>query len=195
MGEPKRRATYEDLMRVPDTKVAEIIDGELFVSPRPASPHAFAATVLGADLVGPFHRDPDDPAGSGGWWIVLEPELHFTDDVVVPDWAGWRRTRMPTYPLVPYFTLAPDWVCEVISPSTGRLDRSRKMGVYAREGVAHLWFVDPLLHTVEVYGLEEGRWVVLATHAERDVVRIEPFEQVEMHVGRWWPPAAPGAGA
>src|SRR5262249_30281524 len=95
---PKRRATYEDLMEVPDTKVAEIIEGELVVNPRPGSPHAHAATVIGSDIVGPFHRAPGDPAGPGGWWILLEPELHLGDDVLVPDWAGWRRTRMPVFP-------------------------------------------------------------------------------------------------
>jgi Uma2 family endonuclease len=189
MGEPKRRATYEDLMQVPDTKVAEIIDGELIVSPRPASPHTHTASVLGADVLGPFHRDPDDPAGTGGWWILLEPEMHFADDVLVPDWAGWRRSRMPEYPRAPYFTLAPDWICEVVSPSTGRIDRSRKMRIYAREGVAHLWFVDPLLETVEVYRLEAGRWVVVVTHAGDEAARIEPFDQVEMRLARWWPPA------
>src|SRR5262245_49990018 len=188
MGEPKRRATYEDLMHVPDTKVAEIIDGELIVSPRPASPHAHAATILGVDVVGPFHRDPADPSGVGGWWILLEPELHFGDDVLVPDWAGWRRERMPVFPHAPWFTLAPDWVCEVISPSTARIDRSRKMRIYAREGVGHLWFVDPLLQTLEVYRLESSRWVVAATQAGDDVARIEPFDAIELRLARWWPP-------
>ena len=195
MAEPKRRATYEDLMQVPDTKIAEIIDGELIVSPRPASPHAHAATVLGTDVVGSFHGDPEDPGRRGGWWILLEPELHFGDDVVVPDWAGWRRARMPTFPNAPYFTLAPDWVCEVISPSTGRVDRSRKMRVYAREGVAHLWFVDPLQQTVEVYRLEAGRWVVVTTHGGDASARIEPFDAVEMRLARWWPPLTPGPTA
>ena len=129
MAAPKRRATYEDLMQVPDTKVAEILDGELFVSPRPASPHAWAGTAIGAFVHSSFHGDGDPlaPARPGGWWIVFEPELHFAEDVLVPDIAGWRRERMPSFPLVPYFTLAPDWVCEVVSPSTGRIDRSRKM--------------------------------------------------------------------
>src|SRR5205823_1804949 len=145
MGPPKRRATYEDLMQVPDTKVAEIIDGELVVSPRPASRHAHAATVLGSDVTGPFHRGPGDPAGPGGWWILLEPELHLAEDVLVPDWAGWQRDRLPVFPDTPAFTQVPDWVCEVISPSTGRIDRSRKMRIYAREGVSHLWFVEPQL--------------------------------------------------
>jgi Uma2 family endonuclease len=185
---PKRRATYEDLMEVPDTKVAEIIDGELVVSPRPASPHTHAASVIGGDLVGSFHRDPADPSGPGGWWILVEPELHLADDVIVPDWAGWRRERMPVFPDTPAFRQAPDWVCEVISPSTGRIDRSRKMRIYAREGVSHLWFVEPLLETLEIYRLEAGRWVVAGTHGGDDAARAEPFESVELHIGRWWMP-------
>jgi Uma2 family endonuclease len=97
---------------------------------------------------------------------------------------------MPVFPNAPYFTLAPDWVCEVISPSTGRIDRSRKMRIYAREGIAHLWFVDPLAETLEVYRLESGRWIVAATHAGDETVRIEPFEPAEMRLARWWPPLA-----
>jgi len=186
--EPKRRATYEDLMQVPDTKVAEIIDGELVVSPRPASPHANAATVLGADLVGRFHRNAGDPAGPGGWWILIEPELHFAEDVVVPDWTAWRRERMPVLRNAPFFTIAPDWVCEVVSPSTGRIDRSRKMRIYAREGVEHLWFVDPIARTLEIYRLEAGRWVVVAVHGGDDVVRAEPFDAIEVRLDRWWLP-------
>ena len=182
----KRRATYEDLMEVPDTKVAEIIDGELVVSPRPASPHARAASALGGALYGPFDRDPGSPAGPGGWWLLLEPELHFGEDVVVPDWAGWRRDRMLQMPRVPFFTAAPDWVCEVISPSTGRIDRSRKMHIYAREGVGHLWLVDPLVETLEAYRLEAGRWMVLGTRAGDEVVRVEPFEAAELDLARWW---------
>jgi Uma2 family endonuclease len=185
---PKRRATYEDLMQVPDTKVAEIIDGELVVSPRPASPHARAATAVGVDIAGPFDREPGDPAGPGGWWILLEPELHLRDDVLVPDWAGWRREGMRVLPDTPAFTQAPDWVCEVISPSTGRIDRSRKMRIYAREGISHLWFVEPQLQTLEVYRLEAGRWVVLGTYAGDDAVRAEPFEAAELRIGRWWMP-------
>src|SRR5262245_41705129 len=114
-------------MKVPDTMVAEIIDGELFISPRPASPHAYAASVIFGDAFGMFGRPPGDPAGSGGWWLLFEPELHLRDDVLVPDIAGWRRQRMPEVPNVAAFTQPPDWVCEVISPSTGTIDRARKM--------------------------------------------------------------------
>jgi Uma2 family endonuclease len=166
--------------------VAEIIDGELFATPRPASPHALAGSMIGAALIGTFG---DSPAGSGvpgGWWILDEPELHLAEDVLVPDLAGWRRARMPTFPKVAAFELAPDWVCEVISPSTAAIDRGRKMRVYAREGVGHLWVVDPILHTLEVYRLEDGRWVVASTHAGAEQVHAEPFEALAVDIGRWW---------
>jgi Uma2 family endonuclease len=186
MAAPKRRATYEDLRRVPDNLVAEIIDGELFTSPRPASPHARAAAMIAGDFFGEFDRPPGDPEGPGGWWLLFEPELHFGDDVLVPDLAGWRRARLPSLPNVAAFVLAPDWVCEVISPSTGVIDRGRKMRVYAREGVEGLWIVDPILRTLEIYRLEAGRWVVAATHGGADVVRPEPFAEVEVRLARWW---------
>lgn len=181
----KRRATYADLMQVPDHLVAEIIDGELVTNPRPASPHAWASSRIGQDL-GPFSDRPAAPGGPGGWWIVDEPELHLGQDVLVPDLAGWRHERMPRVPNVAYFSLAPDWACEVVSPRTGRLDRSRKMGVYAREGVRHLWLVDPLARTLETYRLEATRWIVVGNHGGDDRVRAEPFEAVEVALERWW---------
>src|SRR5262245_28194447 len=121
----KRRATYEDLVQVPDHLVAEIIDGELITSPRPASPHAWTTSVLGQDL-GPLNGRGGRPDRPGGWWILFEPELHFGEDVLVPDLAGWRHEHLPVLRDVPYFTLAPDWACEVISPRSGRIDRARK---------------------------------------------------------------------
>ena len=127
-----RPATYEDLCNVPDHKVAEILDGELIVSPRPALRYASASSRLGGILGGPFDLGPDGP---GGWWILDEPELHLRDDILVPDLAAWRRERLPFVPDAAYMTLAPDWACEVISPSTERIDRSRKMRIYAREDV------------------------------------------------------------
>ena len=184
MDVPKRRATYEDLMQVPDHLVAEIIDGELVASPRPASPHTWASSVIGQDL-GPCNGRPGSPDRPGGWWILDEPELHFRDDVLVPDLAAWRHERMPILPRVAFFTLAPDWVCEVVSPGTGRVDRSRKMGIYAREGIRNLWFVDPLARTLEVYRLEDGRWVVAATYGGDDVVRAEPFDAIAVGLERW----------
>ena len=182
----KRNATYDDLCALPDHMVAEIIDGDLFASPRPASPHALASSMLGAVLIAGFGGEPGGAGVPGGWWILDEPELHFGQNVLVPDLAGWRRERMPTVPDVAGFQLAPDWVCEVISPSTGEIDRGRKMRVYARERVGHLWIVDPILRTLEVYRLEDGRWVVASTHAGTEQIRAEPFEAVPLDMRRWW---------
>jgi Uma2 family endonuclease len=100
--------------------------------------------------------------------------------------AGWRRERMPVIPNVAYFELAPDWVCEVVSPTTGALDRRRKMPSYARQGISHLWLVDPLAKTLEVFRLEADRWVVWSTHAGSEAVRAEPFAAVEIDLTRWW---------
>ena len=125
----------------PPNKVAEIVDGELFLSPRPASPHALAASAIAEELGPPFKRGRGGP---GGWVIVYEPELHLASDVLVPDLAGWRRTRMPLAPNAPFFTLAPDWICEVLSPGSARLDRKGKMPIYGPEGVPNAWLVDPI---------------------------------------------------
>jgi Uma2 family endonuclease len=185
MKPARRRATYADLLEVPEHLVAEIVDGDLYATPRPASPHARAATAIGQDL-GPFDREPGGKGAPGGWWILFEPELHLGEDVVVPDLAGWRQNRMPTIPNVPYFKLAPNWICEVVSPTTGRLDRVRKMPVYARERVGHLWLVDPLQHTLEIYRLEGDRWIVASTHGGVERVMAEPFADLEIELKRWW---------
>ena len=180
-----KRATYEDVLNAPENKVAEILDGELFLSPRPAPRHAVASSRLGRFL-GPF-----DEGGPGGWWILHEPELHFGEQVVVPDLAGWRRERLPAMPEEAFFSLAPDWVCEVLSPSTGRIDRGRKLRIYAEAGVAHAWLVNPLERTLEVLRLREGAWTIVAVCCDSDTVRIEPFEAIELELGRLWvdPPA------
>lgn len=186
MSAAPRRATYDDLLAVPEHMVAEIVDGELFTSPRPATRHARAATVIGQDLGSRFDGPPGGSDAPGGWWFLFEPELHFGGDVLVPDLAGWRRERMPRIPDAANLTLAPDWVLEVLSPSTARLDRAKKMPVYAREGVRHLWLIDARTHTLEVYRLEAGRWVVASAHGGDETVRAEPFEVVTLAPGRWW---------
>jgi len=177
MNLARRRATYQDILDLPESIVGEIIDGELYTSPRPASPHARASSMIGSDLVGSFDGPSGDP---------VAPEIHFGADVVVPDLAGWRRERMPAIPNVPYFELAPDWVCEVVSPSTGALDRGRKMHVYARAGIPHLWLVDPLAKTLEVYRFEADHWIVAGTYAGDGPVRAEPFDGIALSLQRWW---------
>jgi Uma2 family endonuclease len=179
----KQDANYADLCAVPDNFVAEIIAGELYATPRPALLHAHAASVLGIELGGPFHRGRHGP----GCWVLLdEPELHFGADVLVPDIAGWRRERLPAVPPAAFMTLAPDWLCEVLSPSTETLDRTRKLAIYAQEGVGHVWLLNPLLETLEVMRLEAQRWLLLAVHEGRDRVRAEPFDAVELELGALW---------
>src|SRR5206468_4694835 len=134
-------------------------DGELVVSPRPAAPHAYAASEIAADLLPAFHG-AEARTGPGGWWILPEPELHFVEEVLVPDFAAWRCDRMSTVPNTAAFTLAPDWLCEIISPSSVRHDRIAKMRKYAREAVAAVWLVDPLARTFESLRLDGMRWTV-----------------------------------
>jgi Uma2 family endonuclease len=178
-----RPATYDDLMKVPDTMVAEIVNDELHASPRPALRHARAASSLSVFIGGPYQHGRGGP---GGWWILHEPELHFGRNVVVPDLAGWRRTRLPQVPDTAYASLAPDWICEILSPSTVSLDRLKKLAIYAREKVQHAWLLDPIARTLEVLRLEADRWVILATHGGDDVVRAEPFVEIDLELASLW---------
>ena len=179
----RKRATYEDILNAPENVVAEILDGELFLTPRPSFLHGVASSVLGGEIGPPFHRGRGGP---GGWWIIFEPELHLGADVLVPDLAGWRRERMPTPPEGVGVTVFPDWVCEVLSPSTERTDRMRKLRIYAREGVGHAWLVSPDQRTLEIFRLKEGQWVLLAVYGDDEVLRAEPFDAIELDLLPLW---------
>lgn len=179
----KKPATYEDLVALPENLVGEIVDGDLYTSPRPASPHAVAASALGEELGPPFKRGRGGP---GGWFLLFEPELHVVGQVMVPDLAGWRRERMPVMPDVAFFELAPDWVAEVISPSTATLDRDRKMPHYLRAGVRQIWIVDPIAKMLEIFRSEGERWLLLATHSGDEKARAEPFDAIELDLSVLW---------
>ena len=181
---PARRATYQDVLDAPAHRVAEIVDGTLHTQARPAMPHALASSRLGGELTGPFDRGRGGP---GGWWIIFAAELHLGEEIVVPDRAGWRRERMPDYPYTAYVTLAPDWVCEVLSPTTRRLDLHGKRPVYAREGVGHLWLVDPLDRTLEAFELRDGHWTLIATAKDDEPISIRPFDAITFSLGELWP--------
>ena len=182
-----KRATYEDLLAVPPHLVAELIHGSLVTSPRPAAAHAFVASGLGMDLGNPFQRGRGGP---GGWWILDEPELHLGPDVLVPDLAGWRRERMPQVLDVPYFELAPDWLCEVLSPSTEARDRTDKLGIYGAAGVGWAWLVNPVLQTLEVLENHGGSWMLRSSSRGEATVRAQPFEAVELTLRDLWLPPA-----
>jgi len=179
-----RPATYEDLERLPPHVVAEIVDGELHASARPAPRHAVASSRLGGWLEPAFD---EGRGGPGGWIILSEPEVHLGEDVLVPDLAGWRRDRMPRLPATAFFAVSPDWVCEVTSPSTVSLDRAKKLRIYAREQVAHAWLVDPLARTLEVLRLCDGRWTIVSVYARDEVVRAEPFDDIALELRALWP--------
>jgi len=189
-----KRATYEDVLNAPENKVAEILDGELFLSPRPAMRHAGAQAAIHGTLWSRFH---DGERGPRGWIVVTEPELHLGAAIVVPDVAAWRRERLPSLPDRPWLDLAPDWVCEVLAPSTERIDRGRKLRAYAKAGVQHAWLVKPTDWSLEVLRLREGAWTIVGVWEDSAVVRVEPFEAIELELGRLWadaPPAPPDAG-
>lgn len=182
----KKPATYQDLCALPETVVGELVAGELVASPRPANRHAGATTSLVGALTGPFQWGRGGP---GGWWIFHEPELHLGSDILIPDLAGWRRSRMPVYPDEAFFTLPPDWVCEALSPSTAAFDRVKKMPVYMREQVGHVWLIDPLAQTLEVLRREDGRWIVAGDYAGDQRIRAEPFEALELELTMLWRPS------
>lgn len=176
-------ATYEDLLILPDSLIAEIIDGELYTQPRPGPRHARASSLLGGNLTSPFD---EGRGGPGGWWILDEPELHLACDILVPDLAGWRRERLPKLPEGAFFELAPDWVCEVLSAGTARQDRVVKMPIYAKQGVKHIWLVEPVLRTLEVFENTSGGWLLLGAFENDDPISIAPFDAITFNLGVLW---------
>jgi Uma2 family endonuclease len=181
-----RLATYEDLFDLPEHLIGEILHGQLITQPRPAPRHVLSASGIGAELTNPFQRGRGGP---GGWWILDEPELHLGPHILVPDLAGWRRERMPVFPETAYFTLSPDWVCEVLSPGTARIDRVVKMPLYAEQGVQWLWLIDPDQHTLEVYRLLEGHWLLEQTAQQHDAVNAPPFSEHRFSLADLWVPS------
>ena len=184
MSDPARkRATYEDLYGIPENTIGEIVNGELIVTPRPAPKHMNVVTILSEEIGPPYRRGRGGP---GGWIFLYETEVRFGEDIVVPDLAGWRKERFPTELEHNWIPVAPDWVCEVLSPSTFRNDKVRKMPVYARYGVGHIWLIDPAAMTMDAFRLESGRWSLLASFSENDKVRVEPFLEIEISLEDLW---------
>ncbi|NOY89843.1 MAG: Uma2 family endonuclease [Deltaproteobacteria bacterium] len=176
-------ASYDDVLAAPRHRVAELVRGQLITSPRPAPRHAQAGSGLGAKL---FTRFDEGDGGPGGWRILFEPELHLGSNVLVPDIGGWREERMPRLPSTPYFELAPDFCCEVLSPSTANFDRVTKMPLYAAHGVAHVWLVDPLVKTLEVYALKGEAYLLHATYGNDASIHAPPFDAVPIELARLW---------
>lgn len=184
----KKPATYQDVLDAPEHQNAEIINGELHVSPRPGGPHTVVASALGVVLGAPFQFGISGP---GGWLILDVPELHIVGDIVIPDLAGWRRERLSEVPDAAYFTLAPDWACEVLSQSTAAVDRADKLPIFARAGVKHVWLIDPRQRTLEILRAHDGDWLLVGTHRDAARVRAEPFDAIELDLSMLWASIAP----
>jgi len=185
-----RDKTYADYEALPEGVKAELIDGELFMSPQPKGRHVRISSILGTLLGSRFGlTSQSTPNGPGGWWILDEPECHLRPDlrVVIPDLAGWRRSRMraPT-PDTHKFTLVPDWVCEVLSPSTAGRDTIIKMPLYLQAGVAWAWIVDPTAQRVEVYRAGDNEWLPAGALEGPGLITLPPFDTVELDLSPLW---------
>jgi Uma2 family endonuclease len=178
-----KQAIYQDIIDLPENMVGEIINGYLETHPRPAPKHAVASSSIGAELVAPFQKGRGGP---GGWWIIDEPECHLDPHVLVPDLAGWRKQKMPALPETAWFEMAPDWICEILSPSTTRLDRIVKMPIYAGLGVTHLWLIDPLLQTLEAYQLQDSHWLLIGSYSDDQAIAIAPFDEHTFSLSDLW---------
>ncbi len=176
-------ATYDDLVSLPAHVVGELVHGSLHMHPRPAPKHARAYSAIGSRL---FASYDDGRGGPGGWWILDEPEVHLSGNVLVPDIAGWHRERLPKLPDTAWFELAPDWVCEILSPATARFDRVDKLPLYAREGVRHCWLIDPDLRTLEVFENRDGHWLLLTVLQNNAEVSQPPFDATAFPLGGLW---------
>ena len=177
-----RPATYQDVLDAPAHMVAELVRGALHLHPRPALRHARAGSVLGGKLGGPF----DFGDGPGGWVILDEPELHLGADVLVPDLAGWRRERSPNLADAAWTDVTPDWVCEILSPGTRRLDLTEKRPIYAAAGVEHLWFLDPDARTLEAFENRDGQWLLISALKDGEEVRVPPFDAIAFSLAALW---------
>jgi len=185
-----RLAGYEDLLILPEGVRAEVLGGTVITSPAPLPKHSRAQRALGSFVGGPFDDD-DGHGGPGGWWIFVEVDIQLAPhDIVRPDLAGWRRERLHNPGEQRPILVPPDWVCEVLSPSTAVHDKITKRALYARSGIRHYWIVDVDAHTLEAFELLDQRWVLAGTYGDDALARIAPFEAVELAVGRLFLPKA-----
>ena len=182
---PSRPASYADLEAVPSHLVAEILSGELVTHPRPVPRHGVATNAVSGILSGPYQFGMNGP---GGWIFADEPELHLGDNVVVPDLAGWRRERLtPAAVEKAYIEVAPDWVLEVLSPSTEKYDKGEKRRIYAAHGVRNLWLLDPRSQSLETFILTDTSWLVGDAYFGTTGVCATPFNAITFPLGLLWP--------
>ena len=182
--QPIEQSVYDAFLALPDTVIGEILNGELNTQPRPGPRHALTCTRIGADIGSGYSRKQAD---KDGWWILDKSGIHINaSSLVVPDLAGWRKTTLPELPETPYFETTPDWVCEVLSPGTAKIDRTIKLPIYANNGVQDLWLIDPIEHLLEAYTLKDQQWVLSSAHKDDDKVSIPPFDAISIALDELW---------
>ncbi len=181
-------ATYADLLALPEDVRAEVIAGDIVTSPSPLPRHAHVQGSACRYIGGPF-QDDDGRGGPGGWWIFAEVDVALGQhDIVRPDLSGWHKARLPRPGGVRPIEVVPDWVAEVLSPTTAARDRVHKRNLYARTGVPHYWLIDPHARVLEALTLRDGSWVELGVYDDQSVARIAPFDAIELEVGRLFLP-------
>jgi Uma2 family endonuclease len=180
----RKPATYADLLALPPQLTGQIVDGELIAMPRPSTGHSAVTSELMFELTGPFGRGRGGP---GGWVFRGEPELHLAGHVLVPDLAGWKKERYGTPPTdQKWLSVEPDWVCEVLSPSTASVDRVAKHRIYLSAGVRWEWFIDPLARVLEAFQNLDGRWTQLGSWDSTERPRVAPFDAFELDLAALW---------
>ncbi|MEL6299436.1 MAG: Uma2 family endonuclease [Pseudomonadota bacterium] len=188
MQDAPRPATPADLEELPEDMVGQIVYGTLHAHPRPAPRHSRAQHRLSGEIDGPFDRGTSGP---GGWIFLTKPELHLGPHIFVPDIAGWKRDRLTPFPETAYVETPPDWVCQVLSPATAKVDRTDKVKIYADFGVPHAWYVDPDARTLEAFALQDRTWLLMATFKDAEPVTAPPFEVHTFPLSNLWPPEPP----
>ena len=187
-----KSATYADIEALPPHLVGEILFGSLVTHPRPVRRHGGAGSALGALCTTSYQFGSGGP---GGWVFVDEPELHLGPHIVVPDLAGWRRERVTEPADQAYFEVAPDWACEILSPSTEKYDKGDKRRIYALYGVEHLWHLDPRSRLLEVFARRDTSWLLTHTYQDVDEVNAPPFDALTFSLGLLWPFDPPGGSS
>ena len=183
----KKLHTYEDILRLPPNLRGEIIFGELLASPRPSPAHQKAMAKMTSRLDGKLG---EASGGRKGEWLFLtEPELHLASHIVVPDIAAWRINRVSSdFYSKAWISVIPDWVCEIQSPSTARIDRVTKRRVYLELKVPYYWLLDPIAKTLETMKFNGENWLSTGSFGGDDLVRVEPFLELEMDLSLFWVP-------